>query len=480
MAVDDVVYEMKQKLLLRNSDSRLLDRYYKGNPPMTWSTHKADSTYARLLAQARSNFALLIIDSVNDRLKVEGFRLDDATADDFVWTQIWQANNLDIFAPMTHQQALVTGLSYVSVWPDEKVTARVRGESCMEVFHEVDPADPLTVVRAIKIWPDVLRKMWFCRLFEQDKVTFMSYPMQSTPLPAEVPGLDQAPALWNVDSETENPFGDVVPIVPFLNRPQLDGGGMSEIGDMLDVLDRINTLTADMLLVAELAAFRIRWATGLDIPVDATGARVEPFNVALDRLWVSESPETSFGSFDPTPLDGYGAAVDQAIQQAAAISRTPPFLLLGKITNLSAEALQGTTQGLVEKIKNRMLTYGQSWETVVKLALMAWNDPRQNLVDVETIWADPSSVSEAAKVDALTKMVAIGLPVRAAWERWGASPQEIARWEQQRADELWDKMLAAQAAQPPAVTMVNPAGGQTDQQQQQDQQQPDQQAQPAQ
>lgn len=469
MAVDDVVSEMKTKLLLRNGDSRMLERYYQGVPPMTWSTQKADATYRRLLAQARSNFALLIIDSVNDRLKVEGFRLDEAAADDFVWTNVWQANNLDIFAPMTHQQALVTGLSYASVWPDEKVTARVRGESCFEVFHEVDPADPLTVLRAVKIWPDVLRKTWFCRLFEQDKVTFMSAPMNFNPLPAEVPGLDQAPSLWEVDEEVDNPFDGIVPIVPFLNRPQLDGTGVSEIGDMLDVLDRINTLTADMLLVAELAAFRIRWATGLDIPVDANGNRVEPFNVALDRLWVSESPETTFGSFDPTPLEGYGAAVDQAIQQAAAISRTPPFLLLGKITNLSAEALQGTTQGLVEKVKHRMLTFGQSWETVVKLALMAWNDPRQNLVDVETIWADPSSVSESAKVDALTKMVSIGLPVRAAWERWGASPQEIARWEQQKADELWDKMLAAQAANPPAVTMVNPAAPD----QQQPPQQPD-------
>lgn len=460
MAAVDVVADLATDLALRNQSTVELQRYYDGDHPMAYVHRKVATRYARLLTQAVSNFPLLIIDSVADRLTVQGFRIDDSDADQFVWRELWQRNDLDIFSAMIHQQALVSGISYVSVWPDEAGRARIRGESSMEVIHDVDPADPLRVRQAMKVWADVKRKTWNARVFEPGTVTFLS---------AEYRGVDTHTqpdmatfaefakgARWTVEQVVDNPFGETIPIVPFLNRPRMNGTGFSEIADILPIFDRINTLTADLLLAAELAAFKIRWATGLAIPTDDAGNQVEPFDVALDRLWVSEDPETKFGSFDASPLEPYQVAIDQAIQQAAAVSRTPPFLLLGKLTNLSAEALKATESGLVQKVKNRMRVYGSSWEQVIRLGLTVYGDPRSELLDMEVIWADPENVSEAARVDALTKLSNIGLPWGAIMERWGASPQEIARWDEMRADDTFNRLMQTTQVPAPGLMSISP------------------------
>ena len=460
MAAIDLVRDLLTDLGQRNLTSEVLNDYYVGKHPNVWAHKKASDRYRRLLAQAVTNFPLLIVDSVNDRLEIEGFRLGEVEADQFVWSELWQRNRMSVYASMVHQQALVTGYSYVSVLPDEQGRARIRGESAMECFHEAHPDDPGRVRYAVKVWADTRAKMWHVILFEEDRITRMSTDFRGFAPSGSwdrttVDALNSAK--WVVDGQDDNPLMGTVPVVPFLNRPRLDGTGFSELGDMIPVFDRIDTLTSQLLMAGELGAFKIRWATGLDVPEDANGNRIEPFDVALDRLWVSEREDTKFGSFDATDLSPYSLAIDQAIQQAAAVSRTPPFLLLGKLTNLSAEALKATESGLVQKVRNRMAVYGEAWETVIKLGLACYNDPRAELADLEVIWRDPENVSESQRVDALTKLYAIGLPQRAVWERWGASPDEIARWEAMRSEDVFMRMMLSSADTAPGLSAQVPA-----------------------
>lgn len=430
-----VVKELSDRLDLRNQESQAYDRYYTGLHPMPWIHQRARSEYRKLMKQAVSNFPLLIVDSVADRLEIEGFRLSDTAADDTVWTNIWQRNKLDVYAPAIHTQALVTSISYASVWPTEDgMNVTIRPESCYECIHDSEPGDPLKVIRALKKWANPVRKRWYAHLhLDTGEVFKLEGPWMMG---------QHSPDKWETIELVENPFGDEIGIRPFLNRPQLDGTGRSELADVIPVFDRINTLTADMLLAAELAAFKIRWATGIDVPRDEAGNPVEPFDVAMDRLWVSENPEAKFGNFESSSLEPYGTAIDQAIQQAAAITRTPPFLLLGKLTNLSAEALKATESGLVKKVQNRARSFGESWEDLMRLGLKIVDPSKADIVDMETIWVDPENISEAARVDALTKLYNIGLPKEAVWEKWGASPQEIERFKQMAMTESLDRALA--------------------------------------
>lgn len=444
---------MMERMEERNRHFATLRSYYIGNPPTPWVHEKAALRYQELLKQARCNFPLLIVDTVSDRLAVEGFRLDGEAADRKVWVDLWQANAMDIFAPQVHRESLVTGLGYVSAWK-RATGVSIRGEMSDEVFHDIDEdGGPLSVARVVKVWGDLVGQRKQMRFVTPTRIFAMSADWN----PRAEPAPDLFNAKWSLERIETNPFNRV-PFVPFLNRPTLDGGSMSEIADLLPHFDKINTLTAQHLLAAELGAFRIRWATGIDIPTNAAGDPVEPFDVALNRLWVNADPEGKFGSFDGTPLDPYMNSIDQAIQQAAAISRTPPFLLMGKVTNLSAEALKGTESGLVQKVRERQRSFGQSWQDVVRLGLQMLGDERAGMAEMETMWRDPENVSEAQRVDALSKLYAIGMPWRAVMERYGATPGEITRWESMRSDDLFTRMLLASAnSGAPGLTQPQPA-----------------------
>jgi hypothetical protein len=64
------------------------------------------------------NWPRLVVNSLEERLDVDGFRLaQDQPADDELW-RIWQANDLDEASQMAHVDALVHGRSFAIVWAD--------------------------------------------------------------------------------------------------------------------------------------------------------------------------------------------------------------------------------------------------------------------------------------------------------------------------------------------------------------------------
>ena len=68
--------------------------------------------------------------------------------------------------------------------------------------------------------------------------------------------------------------------------------GRTEIGAVMSNQDAINKYRADALVASEFAAFRQRWAIGIDIPVDPeTGRPIESFKPAVDRLSTFPRPE---------------------------------------------------------------------------------------------------------------------------------------------------------------------------------------------
>src|SRR5690606_18003352 len=62
------------------------------------------------------------------------------------------------------------------------------------------------------------------------------------------------PSHWDVDEGegddgvAENPTKPMVPVVPFVNRPDVDRMGFGEFEDVIDIQDRINQGTLDRLV----------------------------------------------------------------------------------------------------------------------------------------------------------------------------------------------------------------------------------------
>ena len=211
---------------------------------------------------------------------------------------------------------------------------------------------------------------------------------------------------------------------------------------------RIDKITLDLLLTSDVAAFRQKWATGLDIPKDEeTGKPVEPFKAAVDRLWVSDNPDSKFGTFEASDLGQYLKAKDAEIAALAAISRVPAhYLMQSNLANPpTAESLVASESGLVAKVRERQRRFGESWERTEALAFALSGADAPPL---ETIWQDAEFRNPAQVADAATKLQTIGVPQRALWEYIGATPPQIAEW-----------TLDAAGAEPPAIATAPTANG---------------------
>jgi Phage portal protein, SPP1 Gp6-like len=243
-----------------------------------------------------------------------------------------------------------------------------------------------------------------------------------------------ADADWTEVERLPNPIG-AVPLIPMFNCPQMLGGGLPDLNAVKPLQDAINKLLADLIVNSEFVAYPQRWATGIEIPRDESGRALdrETFLSSVSRLWVSEDDNAKFGELVGADGRAYIAAIETLIQHIAAQTRTPPHYLLGQSGAFpSGESLKATETGLVAKVKDKQITFGETWEEAMRLAFAYRGDiERSRAFDCETIWKDPESRSEGELVDSLLKMKTLGVPPEALWARWGASPQEIEAWRQQ-------------------------------------------------
>jgi hypothetical protein len=212
--------------------------------------------------------------------------------------------------------------------------------------------------------------------------------------------------------------------------------GRSEIERVIPQQNAVNKLVADMIVASEFGSFKQRWATGLEIPEDPETHRpIEPFQAAIDRLWVSEGKDTKFGEFGETDLSNFVAAIELQVQHIASQTRTPPhyFYLRGSFP--SGESIKSAETGLVAKVRRRMVPYSEGWEDVIRLAFRVTQDPRADSPQAELVWADPESRTESQHIDAVVKRKDLGVPLEQLWEDAGYSPQQIQRFKTMRAEE---------------------------------------------
>jgi hypothetical protein len=444
MAAERGTAEWWRDRLLKKFSTDLSERvvnaaYYDSINPSPETLERYNSAYRRLLAMSKTPWARLVIDIVAERLTVNGFRIGESQdTDEEVW-QTFRRNRMEALQRSVHREALALGTSYVSVWPDPKLKARIAFESGMAVTHETEAGDPHKTAAAIKVWHDSINARVRCNVYlpngifkyqSKDEVTDEQWiaPTSSS--------FAMAHTQWNEGEVIPNPSG-VVTMIPFVVRPTWQGYGASDLEDLRPIITRIESLTANTLLAVELGAFRVRWATGLEIPTNEDGDAVEPFKVALDRLWVSGDPDTRFGSFDATDIRPYLSAVSDAVAQLSSVSRIPTlYFNQSELSNPpSAASLEATETGLIKKIVERQDRFAESWEQVTMLA----TGDKESLVSVS--WDDPRTRSEAQMMDAAIKLNTMGVPFQGVLEYLGHTPDEVKRLKAMRSSDTFDRLL---------------------------------------
>lgn len=458
----------------------VFEDYYAGRHRLSFQSSKFRESFGALFQAFADNFCGLVVDAVEERMHVEGFRMGgegSQEADDETWTA-WQDNNLDSLSSMAHLDSLIKGVSYVMVGPNPMPDCMplITVESALSVITEASFDGTRAIRAGLKRWigddgrlnanlyfPDRVEK-WTSTHPVPQIMTMVGTSL--TPSAAEsVTWVER----WVSGEEwpLRNPVG-LVPIVPLFNRPRLsDPDGRSELADVIPVQDWLNKMVADLIVTSEFAAFRQRWATGIEVPTDPdTGQPIETFKAAIDRLWVVPPVDQSqqppqFGDFAASDPGGLVTVIETVVKHIASTTRTPAHYFLGPGGVFpSGEAIKSSEEGLVYKVKSKHTHTGEAWEQVMRLywTLRDPTDARGMATDAETIWRDPETHTEAAHVDAAVKKVSIGWPRPQAWLDTGATPQMVKRWlaDEAAAQAVADKAAAEKAAADKAAADAAP------------------------
>jgi hypothetical protein len=451
---------LHRELAKRQGQMRLMDDYYRGEHPLPFLTRshgaKMVDEFRKLLEASRSNFMRLVVDAVEERMQVEGFRLSASTepvADQESW-RIWQANQMDAESQTAFVEALVKGVSYLSVWAGDEFPTIAVEDPLQTIVAYVPGSNYRQRAAALKIWTDDWTGDRRANVYLPGAIHKFAARgaglMAATEDSMLAAGLGNGGPWRELEEQVESNPLDVVPIIPLRNRPRLLLEGESELSDVSDTQDRINGQLFLRALAGYFGAHRQRWAVGLKIHEDAAGNPIEPFDVAIDRLWTAEHPDVKFGEFSQTDLAGYIQAIEQDVLHIAVTTRTPRHYLIAQGQSPSGDAIRGAESGLVKKIGRKQRPFGEGLEEALRLARRFQGEP-DTPVDSEIVWADPQTVTEGEVTDAVVKQFQAGLiPWEAALEKLGYSQTQITRFAGMRArDGLLQALLAPAAAEQP-------------------------------
>lgn len=402
-----------------------LDKYYRGEQALAFLTPEARTAVGSRFGRLSTNVCRLAVTSLGERLRVTGFRVD-GNPSLALWGR-WQAQDLDQRAALVHREALTLGRSYVTVWAAPDGSPSVSVDSAHQVAVQRDPGTR-DVIRAVKRWEDATGTN--AVMFEPDKIT--KYRAESKG--ATILG-------FKVTEVLPNPLG-WVPVVEFANADRIQADGVSEMADLIPLVDALNKLLADMLVASEYYARPRRWATGIEHVDDDEGKAVNPFPES-NRMLLSEDPASRFGQLPGSDLAAYDKAVAVISSQVMAVTSLPShYLGVTTAQPPSADSLRASEAALTAKAEARQATFGRAWEMVGRLMVAVDTGRDPDAVECQVQWADPATRSVAQEADSVVKLFQSGLlPASYALARLGYDDDEVAAIRAARRTEAVDAMI---------------------------------------
>jgi hypothetical protein len=239
----------------------------------------------------------------------------------------------------------------------------------------------------------------------------------------------------------------VVPMVELPNKPTLVGDPISDVRGVVAMQDAVNLLWAQLFTASDYASFPQRIVTGAEIPEipilgengDIVGSRpVDLERFAVDRVMFFTGENVKTSEWTAANLDAYTNVIEVAVGHIAAQTRTPQHYLIGKMANLSGDALIAAETGLVKRIEEKQIWFGQALREMFQLiALAQGNDDKASAIaGGRILWADAESRSHAQLADALLKLKQIGFPFEWLALKYGVTPTEIVELLAMRENEM--------------------------------------------
>lgn len=425
----------------------LWDRYYDGDHDLPVGPAQHSEAFRRFQAKARMNLCAMPVDSVVDRMRVNGVTDgSESAALDATLYSWWQANRMDARQSALYRYALKHGVAFLVAGssPSNPKVPRWTIESARSVTVETDPADPMVRRAAVRLWSDDIEKTWNATLWLPGvRHTFVS-KMGQAGEPSPPSG-----ASWELVASAKSTRS--VPVIPFSNGDDLTEG-VAEFAKGIDIQDRLNLSILNRLSAERYAAYRQRWVSNLDLEEDEDGNAIQPFIPGVTELWVAGSPdigssEVKFGDFAQTDTTQMLLGVSADIKAFMAVTGTPVYYMPGDLTNIGADTIAALEAGHISKCRQRQATWGEAYEEAMDVsAEIAGLDA--DLSQSEIQWERPENWHPSQVADLVSKQVGAGVPLTVVMEDIGKSPQYVARLRQEMTADQARRLIGGRATAP--------------------------------
>lgn len=452
-------YTLKQGL-----PQRTLERdFMNGNHVKPFLPPGVSKEYLELREYSISNMLPLAQAAPLQRLKVSGFSThgkDSASQelDSKLWRNTWQFNRMDARQKIVYADAYNHGRGIVSVAAASTVgKARISIESPDKVHVEMDPEDPFKPLYAVKIITDesemetgagiilpngetyhpgsTIRKAWV-----YDDKGWMHF---------KTSGQSSA---WVYVSEGDHSM-DAVPFVPYDVNLDSSGKPHSILAQLLPTQKAINFVRFATLLALQFSAHRQRAISGYDPVVRTeedeivyqkdkngveimdplTGLRVPVLEslgrMGVDRLVTFANKDVKVWDMPESNLENYINVHNSLIEELFARAQIPPQYQLINMHNLTGDALSGAESTLTSFVGDLKATFSESHEQVMRLAARAVGHDGIDDYSSEIAWGDGETRSFGQIIDAITKLISVGFPKKAAFAMIpGATDTKVNTW----------------------------------------------------
>lgn len=423
------------------------DAYYEGEQGLSYMHPEILAEVQDRLRPVIIGWPQLVVDAIEERLDITGFRLPGAkSADEDLW-KVWQYNDLDEQAPQAHVDALALSRSYVTVGSREgSDIPLVTAESPLELYAAIDPRDR-SVLAALR------------RVNDPDSLARVGERTATLYLPDETIWFDWSGGAWKEVQRDKHMLGEV-PVTPIVNRPRLRQArktrqnayqvrhGRSELAAVLPLSDAANKLATDMMVAAEFVALPQRGFLGVgpDAFRDNDGNALSPTQVLMGQVLAiphSKPGDAKTFEFSTADLNKFIGAINAMAHVVAAMAGLPPQYL-GYATDqpASADAIRSAESRLIKRAERKQVAFGGSWERVMRL-VRQFQDPSSKddsaLHRMETIWRNAATPTIAQAADRAIKLYTAPngqtpiVPLRQTREDLGYTNVQIKRMEQEDA-----------------------------------------------
>ena len=201
-----------------------IDRWWRWDHDKPHNPKNSTDEYKELLARSQAPWLRLVVESLAQVLRVDGYRRADEPDDSAAWRN-WQANAMDERQGAIHREAIAYGISYATVLPGtDPLTGEkqpvIRGVSPMRMMaFYTDPTEDDWPTYALRLTAKKFKDTdenaalagqdgFVLRLFDNEH----SYTARSTA------------DFTHIDSATPVPHGaKVCPVVRYTNQLDLQG-----------------------------------------------------------------------------------------------------------------------------------------------------------------------------------------------------------------------------------------------------------------